>query len=78
LCIIVPLQGVAQGQGGLMLSSLIPCALFYVVQLYIKRNRSGPAQPQIAGVCAATARLGHLTAGHSCSQSPSKEAEEVK
>ncbi|XP_010276088.1 PREDICTED: probable aminotransferase ACS12 [Nelumbo nucifera] len=40
--IIVPLQGVVQGRGGLVLGSVIPCALFYILQLYIKRNRSAP------------------------------------
>uniref|UniRef100_A0A2P2JMF8 1-aminocyclopropane-1-carboxylate synthase n=1 Tax=Rhizophora mucronata TaxID=61149 RepID=A0A2P2JMF8_RHIMU len=38
--LIVPLQGVVQGRGGLILGSLIPCALFYFFQLYLKRNRS--------------------------------------
>lgn len=38
--IIVPLQGVVQGRGGLVLGSVIPCALFYFLQLYLKRNRS--------------------------------------
>ncbi|KAJ4957332.1 hypothetical protein NE237_014115 [Protea cynaroides] len=38
--IIVPLQGVVQGRGGLILGSVIPCALFYFLQLYIRRNRS--------------------------------------
>jgi hypothetical protein len=76
--IVVPLHGVEQGWGGLVLGSLIPCTLFYFLQLYIKCNRPGPAQPQIARVHAATAPLGHLTAGHSYSQSPSKEAEEVR
>ncbi|KAK4280470.1 hypothetical protein QN277_012094 [Acacia crassicarpa] len=38
--LIVPLQGVVQGRGGLLLGSLIPCALFYFLQLYLKRNRS--------------------------------------
>lgn len=40
--IIVPLQGVVQGRGGLVLGSVIPCALFYFLQLYLKRNRSAP------------------------------------
>lgn len=40
--IIVPLQGVVQGRSGLVLGSLIPCAIFYFLQLYIKRNRSHP------------------------------------
>ncbi|PKA58017.1 putative aminotransferase ACS12 [Apostasia shenzhenica] len=37
--IIVPLQGVVQGRGGLVLGSVIPCALFYFLQLYLRRNR---------------------------------------
>ncbi|KAF8413064.1 hypothetical protein HHK36_001040 [Tetracentron sinense] len=43
--IIVPLQGVVQGRGGLFLGSAIPCALFYFLQLYLKRNRSAPSPP---------------------------------
>lgn len=38
--VIVPLQDVVQGRGGLFLGSVIPCALFYFWQLYLKRNRS--------------------------------------
>ncbi|KAJ4951709.1 hypothetical protein NE237_028541 [Protea cynaroides] len=38
--IIVPLQGVVQGSGGLVLGSVIPCALFYLLQFYLRRNRS--------------------------------------
>ncbi|KAK8482009.1 hypothetical protein V6N13_073497 [Hibiscus sabdariffa] len=37
--VIVPLQGVVQGRGGLVLGSVIPCALFYVLQFYLKRHR---------------------------------------
>lgn len=40
--IIVPLQGVVQGRGGLFFGSVIPCALFYFLQLYLRRNRSKP------------------------------------
>ncbi|KAG9445103.1 hypothetical protein H6P81_016443 [Aristolochia fimbriata] len=40
--LIVPLQGVVQGRGGLVLGSVIPCALFYFLQLYLKKNRSPP------------------------------------
>lgn len=41
--IIVPLQGVVQGTGGLFWGSVIPCALFYFLQLYFKtRNRQSP------------------------------------
>ncbi|XP_027358699.1 probable aminotransferase ACS12 [Abrus precatorius] len=38
--LIVPLQGVVQGRGGLLLGTLVPCALFYFLQLYLKRRRS--------------------------------------
>jgi aminotransferase len=41
--IIVPLQGVVQGRGGLVLGSLLPCALFYFLQLYLK-SRNRPSQ----------------------------------
>ncbi|KAL5212516.1 hypothetical protein ABZP36_023363 [Zizania latifolia] len=47
--IVVPLQGVVQGRGGLVLGSLIPCALFYFFQLYIKRNRASPPPPAASG-----------------------------
>ncbi|KAF0902360.1 hypothetical protein E2562_016206 [Oryza meyeriana var. granulata] len=47
--IVVPLQGVVQGRGGLVLGSLIPCALFYFFQLYIKRNRASPPPSAAAG-----------------------------
>lgn len=43
--VIVPLQGVVQGTGGLIWGSVIPCALFYFLQLYFKtrhRNRQSP------------------------------------
>jgi hypothetical protein len=44
--VIVPLQGVVQGRGGLVLGSAIPCALFYFLQLYLRRrNRSAPTPP---------------------------------
>lgn len=43
--VIVPLQGVVQGRGGLVLGSVIPCALFYFLQLYLKRNRRDPNPP---------------------------------
>lgn len=33
---IVPLQGVVQGTGGLFWGSVIPCALFYFLQLFFK------------------------------------------
>lgn len=43
--LIVPLQGVVQGRGGLIWGSLIPCALFYFLQLYLKRRRPPPPPP---------------------------------
>ena len=43
--IIVPLQGVVQGRGGLFLGSVIPCALFYFLQLYLKRYRNDGDDP---------------------------------
>ncbi|KAF3648602.1 putative aminotransferase ACS10 [Capsicum annuum] len=41
--LVVPLQGVVQGRGGLILGSLIPCALFYFLQFYLKRHRPKPS-----------------------------------
>lgn len=38
--VIVPLQGVVQGRGGFVLGSIIPCALFYFLQFYLKRHRN--------------------------------------
>lgn len=43
--LIVPLRGVIQGRGGLFVGSLIPCCLFYFLQLYLKRRRSPPDPP---------------------------------
>lgn len=44
--VIVPLQGVVQGTGGLFWGSVIPCALFYFLQLYFKnRNHHPPPSP---------------------------------
>lgn len=40
--LIVPLQGIVQGRGGLILGSVIPCAMFYFLQFYLKRRRSTP------------------------------------
>ncbi|KAI7743247.1 hypothetical protein M8C21_003595, partial [Ambrosia artemisiifolia] len=42
--LIVPLQGIVQGRGGLILGSVIPCAMFYFLQFYLKRRRSNPPQ----------------------------------
>ncbi|KAG4991727.1 hypothetical protein AAZX31_09G138200 [Glycine max] len=43
--LIVPLQGVVQGRGGLLLGTLVPCTLFYFLQLYLKRRRSNFSPP---------------------------------
>ncbi|RWW20102.1 hypothetical protein GW17_00015799 [Ensete ventricosum] len=43
--VIVPLQAVVQGRGGLVLGSLIPCALFYFLQFYLRRNRPSSSPP---------------------------------
>ncbi|KAF8116752.1 hypothetical protein N665_0014s0016 [Sinapis alba] len=43
--LIVPLRGVLQGRGGLFVGSLIPCCVFYCLQLYLKRRRSPPPPP---------------------------------
>ncbi|KAG7605721.1 putative aminotransferase ACS12 [Arabidopsis thaliana] len=43
--LIVPLRGVIQGRGGLFVGSLIPCCLFYFLQLYLKRRRPPPSDP---------------------------------
>ncbi|XP_028756458.1 probable aminotransferase ACS12 [Neltuma alba] len=53
--LVVPLQGVVQGRGGILLGSLIPCALFYFLQLYLKRHRSdepsrAPPTPPPSGI----------------------------
>ncbi|KAG6407974.1 hypothetical protein SASPL_130975 [Salvia splendens] len=46
--VIVPLQGLVQGSGGLVLGSVIPCALFYFLQLYLKtRGRGDPPPPEV-------------------------------
>ncbi|KAL9260749.1 putative aminotransferase ACS10 [Drosera capensis] len=56
--IIVPLQGVVQGRGGLVLGSVIPCALFYFLQLYLKRNRTSP-QPQTDDAAGESGEVGN-------------------
>ncbi|MCD7464615.1 putative aminotransferase acs10 [Datura stramonium] len=69
--VIVPLQGLVQGRGELFLGSVIPCALFYFWQLYLKRNRSSgggsagknsePSAPERSPAST------HLPEGSSCS-----------
>ncbi|KAH6762896.1 ACC synthase 10 [Perilla frutescens var. hirtella] len=41
--VIVPLQGVVQGRGGLFLGSVIPCALFYFLH-YLKSRGGGDSR----------------------------------
>ncbi|KAK8946191.1 putative aminotransferase ACS12 [Platanthera guangdongensis] len=43
--LVVPLQGVVQGRGGLVLGSVIPCALFYFFQLYLRRKKPSSSPP---------------------------------
>lgn len=71
--IIVPLQGIVQGRGGLILGSLIPCALWYFFQFYLKRNRSSPPPrsprdssvnlPELAGIPRNSSRTSLSTRG---------------
>lgn len=63
--IVVPLQGVVQGRGGLVLGSLIPCALFYFFQLYIKRNRPAPAPGSPPPAAASSASASPIHRSHS-------------
>ncbi|XVF27014.1 hypothetical protein REPUB_Repub14bG0069900 [Reevesia pubescens] len=59
--LIVPLQGVVQGRGGLILGSLIPCALFYFLQLYLKRNRSPNSQSNPPSPSTSSPNLAEMT-----------------
>ncbi|KAL2334508.1 hypothetical protein Fmac_015721 [Flemingia macrophylla] len=69
--LIVPLQGVVQGRGGLLLGTLVPCALFYFLQLYLKRRRSSdatcatppsePALPRTSSRSNLSARAGSIS-----------------
>ncbi|XP_052170470.1 1-aminocyclopropane-1-carboxylate synthase 6-like [Diospyros lotus] len=62
--VIVPLQGVVQGRGGLVLGSLIPCALFYFLQLYLKRHRPSSATPPPTPPTAVAAEVSSPSALH--------------
>lgn len=42
--VIVPLQGVLHGRLGIFFGSLIPCALFYFMQLRLRRSRQSQSQ----------------------------------
>ena len=59
--LIVPLQGVVQGRGGLILGSLIPGALFYFLQLYLKRNRSPNSQSNPPSPSTSSSNLAEMT-----------------
>ncbi|XP_062074150.1 probable aminotransferase ACS10 [Humulus lupulus] len=70
--VIVPLQGVVQGRGGLVLGSLIPCALYYFLQLYLKqRRRPDPPPPSSSS----SSSEGRLSPGSSPSTSLGQLAE---
>ncbi|KAK3220903.1 hypothetical protein Dsin_014873 [Dipteronia sinensis] len=59
--LVVPLQGVVQGRGGLILGSLIPCALFYFLQFYLKRHRSpGPSSSDPPSPSTSSSNLAEL------------------
>lgn len=83
--LIVPLQGVVQGRGGLILGSLIPCALFYFLQFYLKRHRSPPSNPPSRSPSAAnlselprsSSRASLLTRGSTGRASPSARAASI-
>ncbi|KAK1262018.1 putative aminotransferase ACS12 [Acorus gramineus] len=73
--IIVPLQGVVHGRGGLVLGSVIPCALFYFLQLYFKRNRSPspPPPPPLPSTSSGNLLDGiHRSLSRSLSASPAR------
>ncbi|KAL4340816.1 hypothetical protein GQ457_08G035950 [Hibiscus cannabinus] len=59
--LVVPLQGVVQGRGGLIFGSLIPCALFYFLQLYLKRHRSPNSRSNPPSPSASAQNLAELT-----------------
>ncbi|XP_061348247.1 1-aminocyclopropane-1-carboxylate synthase 6-like [Gastrolobium bilobum] len=64
--LIVPLQGVVQGRGGLFFGSVIPCALFYILQFYFKtRHRHQhpppPFSPPDEAAAAANDKLPELS-----------------
>ncbi|CAN4080802.1 unnamed protein product [Withania somnifera] len=62
--LVVPLQGVVQGRGGLILGSLIPCALFYFLQFYLKRHRPKPSSsPSTSELQRSSSRLNLSTRG---------------
>ncbi|XP_022737782.1 probable aminotransferase ACS12 isoform X2 [Durio zibethinus] len=59
--LIVPLQGVVQGRGGLIFGSLIPCALFYFLQLYLKRHRSSNSRSNPPSPSTSSPNLAEIT-----------------
>lgn len=56
----MPLQGLVQGRGGLFLGSVIPCALFYFLQILLKRNRNDPPRPDGSNDGNRTGSIGQL------------------
>ncbi|XP_065858074.1 probable aminotransferase ACS10 [Euphorbia lathyris] len=75
--VIVPLQGVVQGRGGLFLGSVIPCALFYFLQLYLKRFRndqedSDDSNSQNQAAPSRSDSEGHLAELSAFTRSPSR------
>ncbi|KAJ1416061.1 Pyridoxal phosphate-dependent transferase, major domain [Sesbania bispinosa] len=70
--VIVPLQGVVQGSGGLFWGSVIPCALFYFLQLFFKtrQRHRHPPPPTPTEVSSALPRcLSHSSSGRGATAS---------
>ncbi|XP_030532743.1 probable aminotransferase ACS12 isoform X2 [Rhodamnia argentea] len=54
--LVVPLQGIVQGRGGLIIGSLIPCALIYFLRLHLKRHRGSLAPARVSSRAESIAR----------------------
>ncbi|XP_034711319.1 probable aminotransferase ACS12 isoform X2 [Vitis riparia] len=70
--LIVPLQGVVQGRGGLILGSVIPGALYYFFQLYLKRCRSAKPNSNPPSPSSPSAQLADLSRSSSRSNLSSR------
>ncbi|RVW46109.1 putative aminotransferase ACS12 [Vitis vinifera] len=70
--LIVPLQGVVQGRGGLILGSVIPGALYYFFQLYLKRCRSAKPNSNPPSPSSSSAQLADLSRSSSRSNLSSR------
>ncbi|KAJ9679132.1 hypothetical protein PVL29_021151 [Vitis rotundifolia] len=70
--LIVPLQGVVQGRGGLILGSIIPGALYYFFQLYLKRCRSAKPNSNPPSPSSSSAQLADLSRSSSRSNLSSR------